>query len=67
MKWPLRRRRVSAEKNGDLHDLQRAKHQLRFVKSQWPEVNALVSRLGRLNEQNHFTQLITEAMQGGRE
>ena len=67
MKWPLRRRQVSMEKNGDTRDLQRAKHQLRVVKSRWPEVNALVSRLGSLNDENHFTQLITKAMQGGGE
>lgn len=65
MKWPLLKRRVKLEKNQETRDLEQAKRQLRQVRSKWPEVNALVGRLDTLNDQNHFTQLITEAMQGG--
>jgi hypothetical protein len=66
MKWPLRKR-VRLDKDEGAQDLQKAKRQLRQVQSRWPEVNRLVDKLGTMNEQNHFSQLITEAMQGGRE
>jgi hypothetical protein len=66
VKWPLRKR-IRLDKDPGTRDLERAKRQLRQVQSKWPEVNRLVDRLGTMNEQNHFSQLITEAMQGGRE
>lgn len=67
MKWPLRKRPVRLNKNKEARDLQQVKTQLKQVRSRWPEVNGLVNRLGNLNDQNHFTQLITKAMQGGGE
>lgn len=66
MKWPLRKK-VKLEKNEEARDLERAKRELRHVRSNWPEVNRLVRRLGTITEENHFSQLITDAMQGGRE
>lgn len=66
MKWPLRKR-IRLDKDQGTQDLEKAKRELRQVRSKWPEVNRLVNRLGTMNEQNHFSQLITDAMQGGRE
>lgn len=66
MKWPLRKR-VNLEKDPGAHELEQAKRELRQVRSRWTEVNRLVDRLGNMNEQNHYSQLILEAMQGGGE
>lgn len=66
MKWPLRKR-VRLDKRQETRELQEAKQDLKQVRSKWPEVNRLVDRLGAMNEANHYSQLITEAMQGGRE
>ena len=63
MKWlPRKHRKVKLVKDeGTI-----AQDQLKNARSKWPEINALVNRLDRINEANHFTQLITEAMQGGK-
>lgn len=67
MKWlPRKRRPVELVKNKETVVLQQSKNQLKQVRSKWPEVNALVNRLGAYNDQNHFTQLIAEAFQGGK-
>lgn len=66
MKWPLRKR-SRLDKDQGAQELEKAKRDLRQVRSKWPEVNRLVDRLGTMNEQNHYSQLIAEAMQGGRE
>lgn len=67
MKWPLRKQRVNLEKDDGAREVEKAKQELRKVRSRWPEVNRLVDRLGTMNEQNHYSQLILEAMQGGGE
>lgn len=66
MKWLLRKK-INLEKNEESRELQEVKQELRQVRSRWPEVNRLVSLLGTLTEENHFSQLITDAMQGGKE
>lgn len=66
MKWLLRKK-INLDKNEGSRELQEVKQELRQVRSRWPEVNRLVSRLGTLTEENHFSQLITDAMQGGKE
>jgi len=67
VKWPLRKQRVNLEKDDGAREVEKAKQELRKVRSRWPEVNRLVDRLGTMNEQNHYSQLILEAMQGGGE
>ena len=67
MKWPLRKQRVNLAKDDGAREVEKAKQELRKVRSRWPEVNRLVDRLGTMNEQNHYSQLILEAMQGGGE
>lgn len=65
VKWPLRKKKIQLAKDDTAVVLSETKNQLKHVRSKWPEVNALVTRLDALNEDNHFTQLITQAMQGG--
>lgn len=63
MKWlPRKARKVQLVKDEGAM----ARDKLNQVHSQWPEINALVQSLDDLNEANHFTQLIEQAMQGGR-
>ena len=63
MKWlPRKHRKVKLIKDeGTI-----ARDQLSNAQARWPEINKLVDRLDNLNDANHFTQLITEAMRGGR-
>lgn len=63
VKWlPRKDRKVKLVKDEGVE----AREKLNQVHSKWPEINNLVDRLDTLNEANHFTQLITEAMRGGR-
>jgi hypothetical protein len=66
MKWPLRKRPVNLTRDKDALELKESKGQLKQVRSRWPEINSLVSRLGNLNEENHYADIITEAIQGGK-
>lgn len=66
MKWPLRKKPVKLTKDAETLAVRRDRRQLKAIRSRWPEVNALVSRLGDLNQQNHYTELVLEAMKGGK-
>lgn len=66
MKWLPRKRRAKHRKTHDSKAVNENRAQLHQIRSKWPEIEQLVQRLGDLNGENHFTQLITEAMQGGR-
>lgn len=66
MKWPLRRRQVELTRDDDAQALKQSKGQLKQVRSKWPEINALVANLGNITGENHFAELITEAIQGGK-
>lgn len=66
MKWPLRKKQVKLTKDDDAIAVQHTRGQLKEVRSRWPEVNSLVARLGTLNRDNHYTELVIEAMRGGK-
>lgn len=65
MKWPPRKKLVAPEQIEDQEALQESKTQLNKVRSRWAEVNSLVGRLGQLNGNNHYTEIILVAMRGG--
>jgi hypothetical protein len=67
VKWPLLRKRVKLEKSDTKLEVRQAQRELKHVLSRRSEVNGLVNRLEVLNQQNHYSQLINKAMQGGRE
>jgi len=67
MKWPLRRRKVNLTRDKDALELKDSKSQLRQVTARWGEINSLMSKLGNFNEQNHYAEVITKAIQGGKE
>lgn len=66
MKWPRRKKPVTLKKDADTEGIQNSRQQYRQVKSNWSEINGLVTRLGQLNENNHYSELITEAFRGQR-
>lgn len=66
MKWlPRKGKKVDLSKEPVTVEEAETKQQLRDVRSNWAEVNRLVGRLATMNEENHFSQIIIEAMQGG--
>lgn len=67
MKWPLRKRKVNLKRSKDSLELKESQGQLKQVRSQWPEINSLLLRLGNYNERNHYAEVITKAIQGGKE
>lgn len=67
MKWLPRRGKVNLEKKPVTSEEADTKQQLREVRSKWPEINRLVSGLAQMNSENHYSELILQAMQGGEE
>lgn len=65
MKWPLRKRRVELGRD-DSPEVQKAKTELREVRSRWADINHLVTNLSNFNNENHYSEVISEAMRGGR-
>lgn len=66
MKWlPRKAKKVSLEKEILTSEARDHRDQLHDVRSKWPEINRLVHRLTTMNEANHYSQLILDAMQGG--
>lgn len=64
MKWLPRKGKIKLEKSQEVQD---TGQQLREVRSKWPEIHRLVTGLATMNDENHYSQLIIEAMQGGGE